>query len=172
MQLRKKPEKQIRASTGFEPVTSRYIFCSKGLNILLSIEVLIFYWSPDFFFRLLSQLHKLRSQMRESFFIWFHFCSSRIWFISFTFVRLLNGATREFKGCFCKSGPLVPSFSYINSQGLQKWREVVAGLGIWLDNSVKATRLPHRPVSEYCNIPKISSSKYKPPKIVTQKTLR
>ena len=46
MQLRKKPEKKIRTSTGFEPLT-----CDQ--NPLKS-------WT---FFRLLTQLHKLRSQL-------------------------------------------------------------------------------------------------------------
>ena len=40
------------------------------------------------FFRLLTQLHKLRrSQLWGSFFIWFHFRSSPIWFISYTFAK-------------------------------------------------------------------------------------
>ena len=34
------------------------------------------------------QLHKLRSLPWGSFFIWFHFHSSHIWFISYTFVKL------------------------------------------------------------------------------------
>ena len=38
--------------------------------------------------RLLPLLHKLRSQLRGLFFIWFHFRSSYIWFISYTFVRI------------------------------------------------------------------------------------
>ena len=41
--IAKEARKKIRASTRFEPVTSLYIFYSRGLNILLSIEVLIFY---------------------------------------------------------------------------------------------------------------------------------
>ena len=41
-------------------------------------------WSPGFFFRLLTQLHKLGSQQRRSFFIWFDFCGSHIWFVSYT----------------------------------------------------------------------------------------
>ena len=41
----------------------------------------------EFFFRLLTQLHKLRSQLRGSFFIWFHFRSCHIWFISYTFAK-------------------------------------------------------------------------------------
>ena len=34
-----------------------------------------------FFFRFLTRLYKLRSQLRGTFFIWFHFRSSYIWFI-------------------------------------------------------------------------------------------
>ena len=41
----------------------------------------------NFFFQLLTQLHKLRSQLQEgSSFIWFHFRSSLICFILYTFV--------------------------------------------------------------------------------------
>ena len=43
------------------------------------------------FFRLLTQLHKLRSQLRGSLFIWFHFRSSyMIYFIHIYHIHLLN----------------------------------------------------------------------------------
>ena len=42
------------------------------------------------FFRLLMQLHKLRSQLRGSFFIWFHFRSFYIWFIRYTFITFIS----------------------------------------------------------------------------------
>lgn len=46
-----------------------------------------FCWSREFFFQLLTQLHKLHSQLQGgSSFIWFHFRSSLICFIPYTFV--------------------------------------------------------------------------------------
>ena len=60
--------KKFRTSMGFEPAILQ---CSL-VNI---VEVLIF------FSKILTQLYKLRSQLRGSFFIWFHYCCFYTWFI-------------------------------------------------------------------------------------------
>ena len=49
-------------------------------------------WSPEVFFRLLTQLDKFHSQLWGSFFIWFHFCSSHmIYFIYIYHIHLFHG---------------------------------------------------------------------------------
>ena len=62
------------------------------------------------FFRLLT--HKLRSQLRGSFFIWFHFRSSHIWFISYTFVTVQTLAG-FLKTPNSWNGPFFPSKNYL-----------------------------------------------------------
>ena len=79
MQLRKKPEKKFRTSTGFEPVT-----CDQ--NPLKS-------W---IFFRLLTQLHKLRSQL---------LCWNKL------FRYKTNFLPEETKWCFVSSHQLSLRFS-------------------------------------------------------------
>ena len=176
MQLRKKPEK---TNQGFNGIWTRDLaihFLFKGIEYFIEywgldilLEVLIFF--SGFFRNCINCVHKCEDHSSFDFisavlvYDLFHLRLSDRWMAQHAGFKVVKAP------CFCKSGPLIPSFE-LYSQGLHKWREVVAGLGIWLYNSVKATRLPHRPVSEYRNIPKISPSKYKPPKIVTQKTLR
>ena len=84
--LREKPDKKkIRTSTGFEPVTSRYR--SDALtNWAIKPLMLGVRWSPDFFFILLTQLHKLRSQLRVCKSPWNRYLQ-RIFFFFFFFLN-------------------------------------------------------------------------------------
>ena len=76
--LRSVEKNNFRTSAGFEPKILLYWYREvTGSN---SFEVL------NFFFWLLTQLHKLRSQLQGSSLIWFHFHSSLLCFISYSFV--------------------------------------------------------------------------------------
>ena len=92
MQLRKnhqKKKKKFRTSTGFEPVTSRYR--SDALtNWAMKPLMLGVRCSPDFFFRLLTQLHKLRSQLRVCreqgiFFFYFFLNAFHFYWVSYNY---------------------------------------------------------------------------------------
>ena len=60
-----------------------------GLQVQIPLKLL------NFFFRLLTQLHKLRSQLRGSFFNWFHFHSSYMIYFMYIFhsIKCINERT-------------------------------------------------------------------------------
>ena len=128
MQLCKKPIKKFRTSTGFEPVTLRYqcnaltnwamkslmlgagqlCLCLENHTSISRSRVQISLKSCIFFFRLLTQLHKSRSQLRGSFFIWFHFRSSyMIYFIYIYHIVYFCQMFLECKHPFIDRKPMV-----------------------------------------------------------------
>ena len=128
MQLHKKPEKKIQDfNTIWTCDLAIPVQCSNQLSyeatdvgswsIMCLVRASHWYHKVTgsnpvevlyFFFRLLKQLHKSRSQLRGSFFIWFHFCRSyMIYFIYIYHIVYFCQMFLECKHLFIDIKPMV-----------------------------------------------------------------